>query len=179
VHTREVKAMSASYRIAELEGRCQALKRHVTGLIEARRGMLARERLLSAWCSGLSLLKDVVISTCEDTEDWQRYQELEMLLQTAVEQLPAVCSQIDRELLPVTPAQPYGTIAPASDPVAYFRRVLLQPVLPVACTTTPLQLAQLLREVTMEVLVQQHMLQLTTPNEHGPIISKMEEIWDR
>lgn len=174
--------MASQRQLYELETRFAFLRQQADGLLAKRNTMVARERLLSAWCSGLDLLKQVGAADLgsEHNEGWKRCQELEQLLQHMLAEVHG--NGVDSnsmELLPCTSLVEERTIAPASDPMAYFRKLLLQPIMPAAATMTTEELAQLLREVTMEATMQQQLLQMTPHAEREPVVQKLQQIWDR
>ena len=166
--------------IAALEARFEELRQQADGLLAVRSRLAARDRLLSAWCNGFQLLKDLeCTSGSADAQGWHRMQELELELSQQLTGIPSVSVDDNTELLPGPAAGFYGTIAPAADPIAYFRRLLSLPVLPAAATMSTYDLGCLLREVTLEAGAQQHQLQMTPPGLHGPIVMKMQRAWDR
>jgi hypothetical protein len=160
--------MRARYELLELESKYESLQQQVISLTAAHDQLTARERLLAAWCGALRLLREHAGCQSGSLQDTAGSSELDLhlLLSAADTSTSTVSAEPSsphdtrsrkwfknndsgvrvnsRELL-FSDGGVYATIAPAEDPSAFLRRLLLQPLLPDADSITADDLAQVNR----------------------------------
>lgn len=72
-----------------------------------------------------------------------------------------------------------ATLAPSSDPMRLFRSHMGRPTMPEAATMTPPELAAHLRELSLEISVQLHVLSSLPPVSQDATLARLHELWDR
>lgn len=185
--------MRARNELLELESKCEALQQQVITLTAAHSQLTARERLLTAWCEALRLLDDYAGCQSDSAEDTAGSElQLHLLLPPDTTTTSSTAhpnshpatrpskgprketdTHASRELLSSSEGV-YATIAPASDPAAFLRKLLAQPLLPAAASMTVAQVAQVsrmywegairgvCRSGSMHVASWQHVVSLST-----------------
>lgn len=173
--------VSSTKKAQLLRERAAQLKRTIRELNSQHRDLLLRHNLLQGWCDCLMLLQ--VDSIREQQHDkWHNpgaTEEIERLLQKEVSLLKELTSN------PVSSADAasvlhYGvtTIAPPSDPMAYFKHHLNQPPLTETASLTSLDLAKIARESTQEMGVQLHKSSDVPPETCSLVLERLQEAFD-
>lgn len=191
--------------IKSLERQTQQLESTHSVLLQQHQGLSLRHQLLSAYCEGLAVVKDHV-SEFPGTNPSGKLQQLlkdedillsklssssttvstssgepsttdpnstlEASVSTQQQQPPCQVANCSSTCEPVT-------LAPASDPMAFFLHTIRQPCMPEAESMSAGDLASMLRDITMQLSVQLHVLESLPLPKQGPTRSRMRELWDR
>jgi len=170
-------------RIEALQQQHDALCQEVAGLVQARRGLLLRHALLSAWCDSLSFLQLALADKSAGAGDTGASCQFQLLLQKEVDLLQQLTSSgglaehqqmLDAELQPDV-----QTIAPYTDPMAYFCRIVSKPRAQEAPTMTAEQMAAFTRQHVQLISVKMHLLQAKAAWERPALLQQIANVWDR
>lgn len=144
--------------------------------------LLCRHNLLQAWCECLSLIQVNKMEHCATwdgsaglTQEFERLLEAEVALLNQLTSSPACSLQDAAGLMDVG----MDTIAPAGDPMSYFKHHISQTPMANAATMTRQDMAELMRESTLQLSVQLHILQESPPDQHAAAIVQLQAAFDR
>lgn len=144
--------------------------------------LLHRHNLLQAWCECLCLiqmnrlkLQGSQLDTSADvTHELERLLEAEGVLLNELSTSPASLSTTAAVLDVGT-----DTIAPAGDPMAFFKQHISRNPLQNAADMTFQEMAQLFREAAMQLSVQLHILQNPAPEQCAEAHARLMESIDK
>jgi len=170
-------------RIEALQQQHDALCEQVAGLVQARRGLLLRYALLSAWCDSLSFLQLALADGSAGTDGNDAGCQFQLLLQKEVDLLQQLTSSGGlaeyQETLDALLQPDVQTIAPYIDPMAYLHRIVSQPRAQEAPTMTAEQLAAFVRKHVQAISIKMHLLESKAPSERPAILQEIADLWDR
>lgn len=133
--------------------------------------VFCRHNLLQAWCDCLSLIQLNMSQHCSQWDSSaDARQEFERLLAAEVSLLNHLTSSpgcIHQSLSVVKLDVGVDTIAPAGDPMWYFKHHINQPPMAGAETITLQDLAEIMRESTLQLSVQLHTMQDSPLDQHA------------
>jgi len=170
-----------SDQVKALQQKHEQLRHEVAALVRAKRALLLRHALLSAWCDSLSFLQLRLCSHPAASADIGTGQ-FELLLQKEVDLLQQLTGSED---VPVSQrlealVQPeVETIAPCTDPMAYLHHIVSQPIDQEASTMTAEQVGAVMQKCVLSISIMLHQLEGLTPWERPGMLTKIADAWNR
>lgn len=166
-----------SDQVKALQQKHEQLRHEVEALVRARRALLLRHALLSAWCDSLSFLQLRLAASADiGTGQFEQLLQKEMdLLQqlTGSENIP-VSQRLEALVQPEV-----DTIAPCTDPMAYLHHIVSQPIDQEASTMTVEQLGAVMQKCVLSISIMLHQLEGVTPWERPGMLTKIADTWGR
>jgi hypothetical protein len=114
-------------------------------------------------------------SSADTAQELERLLEIELGLLSQLTSNPACTSQEAALVLDVG----VDTVAPAGDPMWYFKRHINQPPMDNAASITMDEMAKLWREATLQLSVQLHIMQDCAPEQHAAAKAQVLGAFDR
>lgn len=172
--------VSIGKRSQLLEERKSELRKTLDGVLKERKLLLLRHHLLQALCESLSLMQVHKMSKGTWNMD-DGSAEFEQLLEREVSLLNQLTNSPVSSMRETARVVDVGvpTIAPAGEPMAYFKHVIEQPQLATAATITAADIASIARECTLQIAVQLHLLQDLPAQEHAAACGRLQDAYDR
>lgn len=180
--------VSISQRCLLLKQKREQLLVSVSEQQQLHRDLLLRHNLLQAWCECLSLIQvnkmqqECGTWTASSSSDDGPVQEFERLLEAEVTLLNQLSPSPSLGSLAATPLVldvGVDTIAPISDPMAYFKQHISTPPRANAAAMSQQDMAELMRESSLQLSVQLHILQNSPPDRHPEAKARLRAALDK
>jgi len=165
-------------KLQALARRCARLKRQEGQLLHARELLVYRQTLLDSLCGCFVVSQLNQAAQLSDDEVASSKSGLEVLVQLETSLLHELGGPV-MEPVRTLPAPDLGisTVAPRTDPLAYYKQIAALPVLPEAATMTTAELAGLLKDTVLQASVQLHLAQSGAKALRGPSMERMAQLW--